>query len=169
MEKLIKQYRQYLDSVIERENAMQKIINEDGSFGKLLLEEMELKGKLSNIEEQQEEYLEKKLPKKLMTNEEAEKLKQQILQEMKKKGEIYHGGLKAKVTEKKVVNQDKVLEAVGGDIEKFLSLSSITQKAIKDLGEFDLDSVLEIIEIEYKDLVIAQESAPKKISSKAEF
>ena len=66
---------------------------------------------------------------------EYSELKKEILDYMIKNREYDIEGLMAKFTEKKEVNQSKLIEVLGGDFGLFQELANVTQKNIKDFAK----------------------------------
>ncbi len=66
---------------------------------------------------------------------EYEALKREIMDEMNSTRDYSVEGLVAKFTEKKEVNQSKLIEVLDGDFGLFQELASVTQKNIKDFAK----------------------------------
>lgn len=87
---------------------------------------------------------------------EYDSLRKEIIERMKEEKVYAVGSVSAKFREKKEVNRTKVLDALGGDLDAYFTISNITQVAIKDFvkdnPEFK-EGLMESIETVSKEVV----------------
>lgn len=144
LKQLIKK-AQELETQILQENIERKEIKEDEMY-KIYAEKIEeftqlQKEMLMDVEDSTAELLE---------------VKKKITEIFKEKKIENYDNCFAKFKEKKSVNNAKVLEVIGGDLDLYATLSTITQKSLKDFAKDNKDikkAILGCIQTDSKELV----------------
>lgn len=94
-----------------------------------------------------------------VNKEEYNEVLREVMEAMKNEQVYQVGNVTAKFREKKEVNTSKVLHAIGGDMDIYISLSNITQVALKDFAKNspikkDLMDCIETVSKEITDVVV---------------
>lgn len=87
---------------------------------------------------------------------EYEAKKREIIEKMKEENVYAVGNVSAKFREKKEVNRSKALEALGGDLDMYFTISTITQVALKDFAKENpafKKGLMDAIEVVSKEIV----------------
>jgi len=82
--------------------------------------------------------------------------KREVIDQMKAQNVYAVGNVSAKFKEKKEVNRSKALEALGGDLDMYFTISNITQVALKDFAKENpafKKGLMEAIEVVSKEVV----------------
>lgn len=145
MNELINRFRLLFDQLSTEEAEVQKV--------KQSTEYQELESQIQNLLEKKSEML----PKGIAYEQYAD-CKTQIMREMKGTNTYEVEGIVCSFTEKKEVDQNMVLEAIGGDFGIFQELASISQVKLKDFAKTQpgmkkpLMNCIRIVSKELKDI-----------------
>lgn len=134
---------QELSEAIAQENMQRMRIRETTEYLDI---QDELEGVQSIIAEYQNDVL--RLREKQRAIEETvpnstpefEQIKGQLIQIMRAEGLESIGAVKAKYSKGKFVNGRQLLSAVGGDLDMFMTIATVTQKAVTDFAKTISDS-----------------------------
>jgi len=141
----INRLRELSDQMFTEGSAIEKVRNSK--------EYQELANEIQDLLDKQHAML----PDKVASLEYAE-LKLEMIKEMKVSNKYDYEGIIAKFTEKKEVNQNKVLEVIGGDFGIFQELATISQVKLKDFAKTQvglqkpLMNCIEIVSKQIKDI-----------------
>lgn len=122
MSDIINRFRQVSDSLFSERMAKEKVMATS--------EYSELTDQMAVLAEQRDALL-PDCPSEVLFN----SLKGEILTDVKAGTITEADGITIKFREKKEVNQNKVMEAIGGDFGIFQELASITQAKLKDFAK----------------------------------
>ena len=116
-----------------------------------------IEGEIRILRDKQESML----PEQTASAEYSE-LKREIMNQMNLDRDYVVDGVTPKFTEKKAVNQNKVMDVIGGDFGLYQELSTITQKTLKDFAKTQsgmkkpLMNCIEVVSRELSDITITQ-------------
>lgn len=144
MENIFDQYKTFFALKQEQEKEKAQIMLSD--------EYLTLSKQIEELKEKQEEMLSELPDCSSMLNH----YKDQIIEEMKAKGEYSIQGVKAKTRKTNKVNVQKVMNALQGDIDLFYSVCDIKQKTLTDFSKENpqyKDELKDAVEVVSEDIV----------------
>jgi len=145
MQSKINRLRQLSDQMFSEQSAVSKVKNSP--------EYEQIGNQIQTLLDKQSALL----PEESSSSEYAS-LKMEIVNQMKAESNYDLEGVIPKFTEKKEVNQNKVMEVIGGDFGLYQELSTITQKTLKDFATTQaglkkpLMNCIEVVSRELKDI-----------------